>query len=483
MITKQNLIRVEPLLYEVPKGQRPDMRVPARIYADDGLLEMALGDRSVEQLINTATLPGIACYALAMPDVHEGYGFPIGGVAATVLPEGVISPGGVGYDINCGVRLLTSTIEADSIRPLMGKLMDALYKNIPSGVGETGEIHLSDKELRNVLEQGAAWAVRNGYGTKDDLEHTEDQGCMKDADADAVSPRAMERGRNQLETLGSGNHFLEVDEVIEVYDEAVARQFGLFVGQVCVWIHCGSRGLGHQICEDGVRLMQQSVSKYRIQLPDRELACAPFSSPEGQKYYKAMSCAANYAWANRQIITHQVRRSFEHVLAGQVKYPQLRVLYDVCHNIAKVEHHEVEGKMTRVCVHRKGATRAFGPGQTDVPEAYRSLGQPVLIPGNMASGSYVLVGTTKAMQDTFGSTCHGAGRVLSRAAARRSIRGEQLRANLEQADVTVRAGSMAGLAEEAPHAYKDLDRVVDVVHKAGIARKVARTRPLGVIKG
>ena len=483
MITKQNLIRVEPLLYEVPKGQRPDMRVPARIYADDGLLEMALGDRSIEQLINTATLPGIACYALAMPDVHEGYGFPIGGVAATVLPDGVISPGGVGYDIKCGVRLLTRTIEAEAIRPLMGRLMDALYKNIPSGVGETGEIRLSDKELRNVLEQGAAWAVRNGYGTKDDLEHTEDQGCMKDAEADAVSPRAMERGRNQLETLGSGNHFLEVDEVVEIYDEAVARQFGLFAGQVCVWIHCGSRGLGHQICEDGVRLMQQSVSKYRIQLPDRELACAPFSSPEGQKYYKAMSCAANYAWANRQIITHQVRRSFEHVLAGEFKNLQLRVLYDVCHNIAKVEQHEVEGKMARVCVHRKGATRAFGPGHPDVPEVYRALGQPVLIPGNMASGSYVLVGTAKAMQDTFGSTCHGAGRVLSRAAARRSIRGEQLRANLEQADVTVRAGSMAGLAEEAPHAYKDLDRVVDVVHKAGIARKVARTRPMGVIKG
>jgi len=483
MITKQDLNRLEPFLYELPADKRQGMRVPARIYADERLLEMALGDRSVEQLANTATLPGVVKYALAMPDVHEGYGFPIGGVAATRLPEGIISPGGVGYDINCGVRLLTTTIEVEALRPHMEKLMNTLFTNVASGVGASGSLRLSEGELRALLEKGSAWAVSRGYGDKEDCEHTEDGGCMEAADASAVSRQALQRGHDQVGTLGSGNHFLEVDEVVEVYDQEVAEAFGLVPGYACIWIHCGSRGLGHQVCTDAVRTMQAAMSKYNIRVPDRELACVPFDSPEGRQYFAAMACAANYAWANRQMITHLVRQSVEQALAGHIKNLELRVLYDVCHNIAKVERHEVDGKIVELCVHRKGATRAFGPGRPEVPRDYRALGQPVLIPGSMGTGSYVLVGTDKAMQDTFGSTCHGAGRVLSRKGAKQSVRGETLRAELERAGIVVRAGSMSGLAEEAPSAYKDLDSVVNVVHKSGMSRKVARTKPLGVIKG
>ena len=483
MIAKRDLAKIEPYVWEIPTSWRDDMRVPARIYADDYLLEMTLKDRSMEQLINTATLPGVVKYTMAMPDVHQGYGFPIGGVAATLLPDGVISPGGVGYDINCGVRLLTSTIEADAIRPHMDSLMSALYANIPAGVGASGSIRLSGKELSNLLETGVDWAIRKQYGTAEDREHTEDGGCMAAAKASAVGPRALERGRTQVGTLGSGNHFIEVDEIVEVYDEEVANAFDLVPGRFCVWIHCGSRGLGHQICTDAVRMMQQTVTKYKIQLPDRELVCAPCDSPEGRKYFESMCCAANYAWVNRQVITHLVRQSFEQTLAGRVGDLDLRMLYDVCHNIAKIERHQIEGKMVEVCVHRKGATRAFGPDQQEVPPDYRRFGQPVLIPGDMGSGSYVLVGTAKAMQETFGSTCHGAGRLMSRRRARSSVRGEKLRDDLERSGITVRAKSMSGLAEEAPQAYKDLDRVVDVVHRTGIARKVARTRPMGVMKG
>jgi len=483
MVRKQDLVRLEPYLYEIPRSFRSDMRVPARVYADERLLEKTLTDRSLEQLVNTATLPGVVRYTMAMPDVHQGYGFPIGGVAATKLPHGIISPGGVGYDINCGVRLLVSSIEAEAIRPYMDRLMSTLFANVPTGVGAEGPLRLSKKELQALLEEGAAWVVRRGYGDRDDLEHTEDGGRMEGANAAAVSARALERGRPQVGTLGAGNHFLEVDEVVEIYDQEVAEAFGLQVGTVCVWIHCGSRGLGHQVCTDAVRLMQQSVNKYGIHIPDRELVCAPFDSPEGQEYFQAMCSAANYAWANRQVITQLVRQSFEEALGGHLPYVELRMLYDVCHNIAKVEEHQVDGGTVKLCVHRKGATRAFGPGRPEVPERYRAVGQPVLIPGSMGTGSYVLVGTEKAMEETFGSTCHGAGRVLSRAKARKSIRGEKLRAELENADITVRAGSMRGLAEEAPAAYKDLEQVVQVVHKAGIARKVARTKPLGVIKG
>jgi len=483
MVGKRELNRLSPYLWEVPKGWRGDMRVPGRIYADEGILEAALADRSIEQLVNTTTLPGIVGHAMAMPDVHQGYGFPIGGVAATALPDGVISPGGVGYDINCGVRLLTSTLEAEAIRPHMQDVMSALYAAVPTGVGAARGARLSDKELRRVLEQGAEWAVRAGQGTARDVEHTEDGGRMPQADASAVSARAQERGRDQIGTLGSGNHFLEVDEVVEVYDEGVAGAFGLVPGRVTVWIHCGSRGLGHQVCSDYVRLMQQATAKYGITLPDRELVCAPLDTPEGRQYLAAMACAANYAWANRQAITHLVRGAFERVLAGKLPPANLEVLYDVCHNIAKLEEHTVGGRAMRLCVHRKGATRAFGPGRMEVPARWRHLGQPVLIPGDMGSGSYVLVGAERAMAETFGSTCHGAGRTMSRGEAKRTVRGQQLRAELEASGIVVRAGSMAGLAEEAPAAYKDLDRVVQVVHEAGLARKVARTRPLGVMKG
>ena len=482
MISLNDLIEIEPFLFECPASYRDDMRVPARIYADKALLKQAMADRSIEQLLNTATLPGVYRYALAMPDIHQGYGFPIGGVAATELPNGIISPGGVGYDINCGVRLLTSSIQTDEIRPHMGRLMDALFRNIPAGVGTSGAMHLSKKELRAVLEQGSAWVIRKGMGTPDDLMHTEDRGRMEEADASAVSPRAIERGQRQLGTLGAGNHFIEVDRVVEIYDAQIAAAWGLTRDAICIWIHCGSRGLGHQVCTDTVRAMQTTVTKYHIEIPDRQLVCAPFSSKEGQSYFQAMSCAANYAWANRQVITHLVRHSFDQALGGHMR-GDLRVLYDVCHNIAKVEKHDLDGREVRLCVHRKGATRAFGPGRAELPKDYRETGQPVLIPGSMGTGSYVLVGTTKAMQETFGSTCHGAGRVMSRSKARKTVRGEDLRDELKQADIVIRAKSMRGLAEEAPRAYKDVNYVVNVVHKAGIAHRIARTMPLGVIKG
>jgi len=483
MVNQNQMTRITPLLHELGTHLRDDMRVPARVYADDEILRNALADRSVEQLLNTTTLPGVVGYTMAMPDMHQGYGFPIGGVAGTALPDGVISPGGVGYDINCGVRVLTSDIPAQDLRRHMDKLMTTIYRNVPTGVGATSDVHLSSKDLGQVLEQGATWAIAHGYGEEGDAEHTEDNGCMPSANAAAISQRARERGANQLGSLGAGNHFLEIDEIAEVYDETVAEAFGLVPGAVCVWIHCGSRGLGHQVCSDSVRAMQPAVAKYGITIPDRELVCAPFDSEEGQAYWAAMSCAANYAWANRQVITHQVRRAFDEVLGGRRAHGSLRMLYDVCHNIAKVETHTVDGQEVKLCVHRKGATRAFGPGRAEVPTAYRPYGQPVLIPGDMATGSYILVGTETAMSETFGSSCHGAGRVMSRSKARKTIRGDQLCKELEAADIVVRAKSMRGLAEEAPTAYKDLSRVVNVVHGAGIATKVARTVPMGVIKG
>lgn len=480
---KQDLQQVAPYLYEIAASFREDMRVPARFYANAALLEAALSDHSIEQLVNTATLPGVVGYALAMPDVHEGYGFPIGGVVATALPDGAISPGGVGYDINCGVRLLTSALTVEELRPHMERLMSALFGQVPTGVGASGSLRLSERDLRALLQEGSRWALRRGYATPQDCAHTEDGGLMESADADAVSARSLERGREQVGTLGAGNHFLEIDQVVEIYDPAAARAYGLELGRVCIWIHCGSRGLGHQVCTEAVAAMQRVVAKRQLHLPDRELAYASFDSPEGRQYLAAMSCAANYAWANRQVITHLVRQSFEQALAGRVADTSLQVMYDVCHNIAKVERHRIAGKERTLCVHRKGATRAFGPGEPQVPEDYRAIGQPVLVPGNMEVGAYILAGTQAAMSATFGSACHGAGRVMSRAQARRSVRGERLREHLERQEITVRAGSLSGLAEEAPDAYKDLDSVVQVVHDAGLARKVARTRPLGVIKG
>jgi len=483
MVEKTDLVRLNPCLYEVPKGFRSDMRVPARVYADDALLEAALHDRSMEQLVNTTTLPGVVRYTLAMPDMHQGYGFPIGGVAATLLPKGVISPGGVGYDINCGVRLLSSQIRADELRPHLTTLMNVLFNKVPAGVGRGGKVHLSPRDIDRVLETGSRWVVKKGYGTQDDLDHTEEHGSMAGGDASQVSPRAKKRGANQLGSLGAGNHFLEIGEVVEIYDEEAAARFGLTEGHIAVWIHCGSRGLGHQVCTDYVRRFQDAVHRYRIDLPDRELVCAPFDSPEGKAYYAAMVCAANYAWANRQMITHLVRRTFEQVLAGKVRNWDLDLIYDVAHNIAKVEGYEIDGKYLRLCVHRKGATRCFGPGNPAVPAEYRDLGQPVLIPGSMGTASYVLLGTEKAMRESFGSTCHGAGRVMSRTRAKKTIRGDRLRSELEEREIVIKAKSMPGLAEEAPQAYKDIDSVVAVVHEAGLARKVAKLCPMGVMKG
>jgi tRNA-splicing ligase RtcB len=475
--------KIDEFLYEIPVSFREGMRVPARFYADDELVAAMTGDRSLEQLVNTATLPGVVRHVLAMPDMHQGYGFPIGGVVATALPDGVISPGGVGYDINCGVRLLASHLRVEQVAPHLDDLASALYANCPSGVGKGGQVKLKPGELDEVMENGAGWAVRRGYGTEADLERTEENGCLPGADAAKVSARARDRGQNQVGTLGAGNHFIEVDRVEHVVDEALARRIGLSPGQVVVQIHCGSRGLGHQVCTDYVNLFQKAVRKYHYELPDRELVCAPLSSPEGRDYLAAMTSAANYAFANRQVLAFHIRRSFEQVLAGKVKNFGLYQIYDIAHNMAKIETHVVDGRRRELCVHRKGATRAFGPGSEALPEVYRDIGQPVLVPGSMGTSSWVLVGTEGAMAQTFGSTCHGAGRTMSRHQAKRSVHGAALRQELEAGGIHVRAGSLGGLAEEAPAAYKDVDRVVDVVHGAGLAKRVARLTPLAVIKG
>jgi tRNA-splicing ligase RtcB len=483
MVGTRDFKKIGDFLYEIPTSHRPDMRVPARFYADDRLLDGITGDRSLEQLVNTATLPGVVRYVLAMPDIHQGYGFPIGGVVATELPHGVISPGGVGYDINCGVRLLASPLEADAVRPHLDHLATVLYANCPSGVGQGGPVKLKPGELDEVMENGARWALKRGFATEADLDRTEEGGCLAGADAGKVSARARERGRGQVGTLGAGNHFIEVDVVDRVQDETAARRLGLFPGQVVVQIHCGSRGLGHQVCTDYVNLFQKAVRQYGLTLPDRELVCAPVGSPEGRDYLAAMQAAANYAFANRQVLAFHIRRSFEQVLAGRVKNHHLFQVYDIAHNMAKIESHTVGGRRLTLCVHRKGATRAFGPGSEALPAAYRDIGQPVLVPGSMGTSSWVLVGTEGAMDQTFGSTCHGAGRTMSRHQAKRSVHGAGLRAELEARGIHVRAGSLSGLAEEAPGAYKDVDRVVEVVHGAGIARRVARLTPLAVIKG
>ncbi|MFB3918263.1 MAG: RtcB family protein [Terriglobales bacterium] len=482
-VSRNDLVQLEETLWEIPSSFREDMRAPARLYADEELLEDALEDKSLEQLVNTATLPGIARYALAMPDIHQGYGFPIGGVVATKLPDGIISPGGVGYDINCGVRVLASHLPFEELHPYLEQLASALYASCPSGVGARGRIRLKGHELDRVLCEGARWALDEGYARREDLERTEEFGKVPGADPEFVSHRAKERGNDQIGTLGAGNHFIEVDRVAAVYDDTAADRLGLFATQVVVQIHCGSRGFGHQVCTDYVSRFQQTVREYEIELPDRELACAPFSSPEGQDYFRAMTCAANFAFANRQVLAHHIRRSFELVLAGKVKDFDLHQIYDIAHNMAKVEEHQLNGYSTRLCVHRKGATRAFGPGSPVLPDDLRELGQPVLIPGSMGTASYILIGTPGSMAQTFGSTCHGAGRVMSRAKAKKMIRGGQLRHELEAGGIVVRAGSMAGLAEEAPAAYKDVSRVVEVVHRAGIGKKVARLEPIAVIKG
>jgi tRNA-splicing ligase RtcB len=484
MVSKADLVRVSEYAWEIPKGYRQDMKVPARIYASEKLLEMAFRDQTMEQLVNTAAMPGVVKRVLVMPDAHQGYGLPIGGVVATRHPDGVISPGGVGYDINCGVRLMGSELLVDEVRDEISGLISALFRNIPSGVGGGGGARkVSGREMDEVLVKGAAWAVKAGYGRPEDLERLEEGGAMAGADPSALSARAKQRGGPQLGTLGSGNHFIEIQQVEEIYDEQVARAFGLFEGQLALAIHSGSRGLGHQVCTDYVNELQAAVRKYNIQLPDRQLVCAPLSSPEGRRYFGAMVAAANYAWANRQCMAHLARRSFEQVLAGKVRNFDLHTIYDVAHNIAKIEDHVVDGKKIKLIIHRKGATRAFGPGHAEVSAVYRDVGQPVLVPGDMGTASYVLVGTDAALEETFGSSCHGAGRTMSRSAAKKKIQGAALRRELEEQGIQVRAGSMAALAEEAPEAYKDIDAVIEVVHGAGLARKVARLRPLAVMKG
>ena len=483
MIARKDIRKLGPYLYEIPRNFRQDMRVPARIYADEAILEAALKDRSLDQLVNTATLPGIVGHALAMPDIHQGYGFPIGGVVATRVSDGVVSPGGVGYDINCGVRLLASELEEGQVRPWLDDLATLLYQHVPSGVGVGGFLKLSKRELNDVLETGSRWALKRGFATHDDLIHTEAGGMLEAARADKVSDRAKERGRGQVGTLGAGNHFAEIDVVDEIFDEEAAAAFGLFPGQVTVQIHCGSRGLGHQVCTDYVQRFQGVIKRYGIVLPDRQLVSAPIQSPEGQDYLAAMAAAANFAWANRQLLTHQARDAFMKALAGKVRGWDLRLVYDIAHNMAKIETHEVDGRKMQVCVHRKGATRAFGPGNPALPSDYMAVGQPVLVPGSMGTASYVLVGAEGAMRQTFGSSCHGAGRQMSRKAAKRQVHGADLRDELEARGIAIRAGSLRGLAEEAPVAYKDVSEVVDIVHNAGIARKVARLRPIAVVKG
>lgn len=483
MADKRDFRRVDEYIWELPSDYRDDMRVPVRLFADSVLFDAAFGDRSVEQLINTSTLPGILKYAMALPDVHQGYGFPIGGVAGIDASEGVISPGGVGYDINCGVRLLASHLDAEDVEPYREDLMSALYESCPSGLGGDGRVRVSKRELDDLLKSGASWALKQGLADAEDVEHTEEHGSLPGADPSKVSERAKERGLSQVGSLGSGNHFLELDVVQEVYAPDVAEAFGLRERQIVVQIHCGSRGFGHQVCDDYVKSLQSAVKKYDIYLPNRQLVCAPINSPEGQAYYGAMACAVNYAFVNRQVLAMGAREAFQRVLAGKVNNFDLYQVYDVAHNIAKFEEHTVNGARKELCIHRKGATRCFPPGHEGVPVAYRDVGQPVLVPGSMGTASYVLAGQQPAMELTFGSTCHGAGRTMSRTQARKQVWGHDLREELEAQGIAVRASSMKGLAEEAPLAYKDVSRVVETVHGLGIAHKVARLVPLGVVKG
>ncbi|MFC2007511.1 RtcB family protein [Chloroflexota bacterium] len=478
------LEKVDDYRWRIPADYKAGMRVPGLIYADKDMMDHILGEQALEQVANVAFLPGIVGASLAMPDIHWGYGFPIGGVAATRVSDGVISPGGVGFDINCGVRLLRTNLAREEVSPRIKELMDAIYQSVPSGVGSKGKIKLSQKEIDQVITKGSRWAVEKGYGRTEDLENTEERGEMAGADPAHVSNRAKERGAPQLGTLGSGNHFLELAVVDCINEPETARTMGIdHPGQVLLYIHCGSRGLGHQVASDYVKKMAQVMKDYDINLPDRQLACSPVKSPEGQAYLGAMRCAANFAWANRQCITHWVRESFCRVMGKSEKEAGLELIYDVTHNIAKIEEHELDGQKELLCVHRKGATRAFPAGHPEIPPKYSKIGQPVLIPGDMGRMSYVLVGTKQAMRDTFGSTCHGAGRIQSRSAAKKLISGREVLAALEERGITILAGNLASLAEEAPEAYKDVTSVVSVAHNAGISRIVASTKPVGVIKG
>ncbi|MDD2439241.1 MAG: RtcB family protein [Methanosarcinaceae archaeon] len=468
--------------WEIPVGHIPDMKVPGRLFVSEKLLE-GIEPETLDQIANVATLPGIQKYSMAMPDAHLGYGFAIGGVAAFDREEGIISPGGVGFDINCGVRLIKTKLQKEDVLPHIKLLTEELFKNIPSGVGSKSRIRASDSELDDAFLHGARWAVEAGYGVEADLKHCEGNGFLEGGLLSEVSAKARKRGKPQFGTLGSGNHFLEVQCVDELYEPEVASAFGLEEGQITVMIHCGSRGAGHQICTDHLRTLGQAVKKYGIPIPDKQLACAPAQSKEAQAYFGAMLCAANYAWANRQVITHWTREVFEKVFKMDADELGMDLLYDVAHNVAKLEEHRIDGKKKEVYVHRKGATRAFPPGHPEVPRAFRAVGQPVLIPGSMGTSSYILCGTATAMDVSFGSACHGAGRVMSRAHAKKEFRGEGIKERLEAKGITVRATHPSVIAEEAPEVYKPSSEVVNVVHELGIARKVARVIPLGVTKG
>ncbi len=471
--------RLAPFEWEVPIGTVPGMRVPGRFFLSDDLAK-TLEEGAVQQLAHVATMPGIVKNALAMPDIHWGYGFPIGGVAAFSVDEGVISPGGVGFDINCGVRILATPLHEKDLTKKR-ELIERLFNAVPTGVGAKSTLRLSQKELDGMLTKGAKWAVDQGFGFESDLVHCEEQGAMAGADPSAVSAKARQRGMPQSGTLGAGNHFLEIQAVREIFQERVAGTYGLSPGQICIMIHCGSRGLGHQVCTDHLSILEAATRKYHISLPDRQLACAPLDSPEGKAYFGAMAASANYAWANRQVIMHYTRKAMEEMYG--IPYKEMHLVYDVAHNVAKFEEHVVGSSRMRVCVHRKGATRAYGPGAPDLPSEYASTGQPVIIPGSMGSPSFLLRGTSAAMDTTFGSTCHGAGRIMSRTQAKKRVSGKEVRESLAQRGIIVRAPSDMAIADEAPGVYKSSAEVVRVVHEVGLSRMVARLEPLAVIKG
>lgn len=477
------LIKIRENLWEIPATGK--MKAPGRVYISQNMLEKGMkDDEALKQVVNVAHLPGIEKYSLAMPDIHWGYGFPIGGVAATNLDEGVISPGGVGYDINCGVRLATTSLEFERIKNRIDDLVTKLFNAVPTGVGASGAIKkLSTTDLKKVLTKGSVWALENDLGIPSDIDFTEESGTLKNADSEVVSKRAYERGTDQVGTLGSGNHFLEIDVVEEIYDASVADVFGLFKGQVVIQIHTGSRGLGYQVCDDYLKVLLQASNKYGFKLPDKQLACAPINSKEGQEYLAAMQAAANFAWNNRQVIMYLAKKVFKETFSMTESELGFKLLYDVCHNIAKIEKHKIGNEEKEVCVHRKGATRAFPPGSKLIPSKYQGVGQPVLIPGDMGRYSFILVGTDKAMEETFGSSCHGAGRNLSRTKALKKAKGRDLVGELKQKGISIQAKGYRTIAEEMSDAYKDVSDVVDVMHKEGITRKVAKIRPVGVIKG
>ncbi|BCL84470.1 RNA-splicing ligase RtcB [Ktedonobacteria bacterium brp13] len=484
MSQKIPLERIDSTRWRIPQRFDPAMRVPGIVYGDDELIQLMLGDNALQQVVNVAALPGIVGYVLGMPDIHWGYGFPVGGVAATDAETGVISPGGIGFDINCGVRLMATDLLYDQVKGRADNLADVLFKRLPSGVGGDGMRLLSRDEMRAVTLQGAAWAVEEGYGLPEDLDVTEERGCLAGAMPEAVSQQAWTRGLKQLGSLGSGNHFCEIQVVDHIYDQRAADAMGIGrKGQVVASLHCGSRGFGHQIAEDFTKLAESKQKEYGFELADRQLACLPLQSQEGQAYLGAMKCAANFAWANRQLLMDGVRKSFAEIFGRKARVKDLPLVYDVCHNIAKMEEYEIDGQMKRVCVHRKGATRAFPAGHPALPEKYREIGQPVFIPGDMGRYSFMLVGAPGSMEQSFGSCCHGAGRRMSRTAAKKSVESHELLEQLAKKGITVRVHSKNLLAEEAPQAYKDAQQVVNVVHNAGLATLVVRLKPLIVVKG